>query len=73
MLAAALTGLQDGAIQFTGAHHDELGLAIPRERVPALIALYGGALFTLVTAPPETINKDVAQAVARTIVRGALH
>lgn len=70
VLAEALAGLQDSAIQFTGAHHDELGLAIPRERVPALIALYGGALFTLVTAPP--ITRDVAQAVAHVIVRGAL-
>ncbi|MBT2224320.1 TetR/AcrR family transcriptional regulator [Nonomuraea sp. NEAU-A123] len=71
-LASALAGLQDGSTRFTAGHHAELGLPIPRERVPALLALYGGALFTLVTAPPESISKDVVQGVAHAIARGAL-
>ena len=71
VLAAALAGLQDGSTRFTAGHHAELGLPIPRERVPALIALYGGALFTLVTAPPESISKDAVQGVAHAMVHGA--
>ncbi|HUR02139.1 MAG TPA: hypothetical protein VM347_06355 [Nonomuraea sp.] len=72
VLASALAGLQDGSTRFTAGHHAELGLPIPRDRIPALIALYGGALFTLVTAPPESISKDVVQGVAHAIVHGAL-
>lgn len=72
VLASALAGLQDSSTRFTAGHHAELGLPIPRERIPALLALYGGALFTLVTAPPESISKDVVQGVAHTIVHGAL-
>jgi AcrR family transcriptional regulator len=70
VLASALAGLQDTSIQLTAEHHDELGLAIPRERIPALIALYGGALFTLVTAPPESISRNVVQGVVHVIVYG---
>ncbi|GIH29225.1 TetR family transcriptional regulator [Acrocarpospora phusangensis] len=69
-LASALMGLQESSTRFTAGHHDELGLAIPRENIPALIALYGGALFTLVTAPPETITRDAVQRVVNVIVNG---
>ncbi|MDF2709027.1 MAG: TetR family transcriptional regulator, partial [Nonomuraea muscovyensis] len=48
VLASALAGLQNTSLRITAGHHDKLGLAIPREKIPALIALYGGALFTLV-------------------------
>ncbi|MFC6079809.1 TetR/AcrR family transcriptional regulator [Sphaerisporangium aureirubrum] len=70
VLASALAGLQGTATRFTAGHHDELGLAIPREKIPALIALYGGALFTLVTAPPERVDREVVQGVVHTIVYG---
>lgn len=69
-LASALATLQDAAARFTAGHHDDLGLAVPRERIPALIALYGGALFTMVTAPPGSAGRDVAQGVARVIAHG---
>jgi AcrR family transcriptional regulator len=72
VLASALAGLQDGSTRFTAGHHAQLGLPIPRERIPTLMALYGGALFTLVTAPPESISKDVVQGVVHAIVYGAL-
>ncbi len=71
-LASALAGLQDSSTRFTAGHHAELGLPIPRERIPTLITLYGGALFSLVTAPPGSISKDVVQGVVRAIVHGAL-
>lgn len=69
-LAAALAGLQDAAVRLTAGRHDELGTAVPRERVPALIALYGGALFTLVTAPPGVAGEAFARQLAQVIVDG---
>ncbi|GAA3262395.1 TetR/AcrR family transcriptional regulator [Nonomuraea helvata] len=69
-LASVLTGLQDTSLQITAAHHDKLGLTIAREKIPALIALYGGALFTLVTAPPGSVTRDVVQHVAQVMVHG---
>ncbi|GAA4512754.1 MULTISPECIES: TetR/AcrR family transcriptional regulator [Nonomuraea] len=69
-LAQALTGLHDTASQITAGQHDRLGLTIPREKIPAMIALYGGALFTLVTAPPENVNKDLVRDLVRVIVDG---
>ncbi|MEV4108344.1 TetR family transcriptional regulator [Nonomuraea sp. NPDC049695] len=69
-LASVLAGLQDTSLQITAAHHDKLGLTIAREKIPALIALYGGALFTLVTAPPDSVTRDVVRHVAQTMVHG---
>ncbi|MER7208336.1 TetR family transcriptional regulator [Streptosporangium sp. NPDC000239] len=69
-LASALAGLGDAAVRITAGQHDKLGLTLPRETIPTLIALYGGALFTLVTAPPETVNRDTVQALVRTILDG---
>lgn len=71
-LAAALAGLQDASTRFTAGHHAQLGLPTPAEAIPALITLYGGALFTLVTAPPGTVTREVVRRVAHAIVRGAL-
>lgn len=71
-LASALAGLQDTSTRFTAGHHAGLGLPIPAEKIPAMIILYGGALFTLVTMPPEHVSRDAVRSVARTIVRGAL-
>jgi AcrR family transcriptional regulator len=71
-LASALAGLQNTSMRFTADHHAELGLSIPVEAIPTLIALYGGALFTLVTAPPEYIGEGSARTLAQAIVHGAL-
>ena len=43
----------------------KLGLATHGEKIPALIALYGGALFTLVTAPPGSVSRDVVRGWSR--------
>ncbi|GGP11044.1 hypothetical protein GCM10012278_53120 [Nonomuraea glycinis] len=43
--------------------HDAVG------KIPTLIALYGGALFTLVTAPPEIVTRDMVQAIVYGSVR----
>ncbi|WP_188187795.1 TetR/AcrR family transcriptional regulator [Nonomuraea sp. SYSU D8015] len=69
-LASVLAGLRDTALHVTAGHHDELGLTIPREKIPALIALYGGALFTLVSAPSGSVSRDVVQNVVQVIVYG---
>ncbi|MFI6478712.1 TetR/AcrR family transcriptional regulator [Nonomuraea sp. NPDC050663] len=71
-LAQALAGLQEVSLRFTADHHAQLGLAVPATAVPTLVTLYGGALFTLVTMPPEHVSRDGAQAIAEAIVRGAL-
>jgi AcrR family transcriptional regulator len=71
-LAAALAGLAEDATQFTAGLHARLGLPIPGSAVPTLIALYEGALFILLTTPPEHISEDTAHALAHAIVHGAL-
>ncbi|MFI9574731.1 TetR/AcrR family transcriptional regulator [Microbispora rosea] len=70
VLAAALACLQDKASLVTAGHHDKLGLDIPREKIPAMIALYGGALFTLVSTPPEHVSRDVVRNLVEVIVYG---
>ncbi|GAB2474740.1 TetR/AcrR family transcriptional regulator [Promicromonospora xylanilytica] len=70
-LTAALARLAGGATGFTGDQHARLGLDLPPRAVPLLITLYGGALFTLVTAP-ATPDGPTALDLARAIVAGAL-
>ncbi|WP_182899935.1 TetR/AcrR family transcriptional regulator [Microbispora sp. H10830] len=70
VIASALAGLRDTASLVTAGHHDELGLGIPRRKIPAMIALYGGALFTLVSAPPEHVSRDVVRHIVEVIVYG---
>ena len=65
-----LATLGDVASRITAGQHDQLGLAVPRERIPTLIALYGGALFTLVTAPPEAVSREVVRDLVEVMVRG---
>jgi AcrR family transcriptional regulator len=71
-LASSLAALLDTSISFTAGHHAQLNLPIPADRIPTLITLYYGALFTLVTAPPETINENIVNGIAHAIVHGAL-
>lgn len=69
-LASALAALHDTALRVTAGHHDTLGTAVPREKLPALIALYGGALFTLVTAPPEAVGEDAVRRLVQIMLDG---
>ncbi len=71
-LASALAALQDTSIHLTAGHHADLDLPIPPEKIPTLITLYGGALFTLVTAPPGHISMQTVHGIAEAIVRGTL-
>lgn len=71
-LAEALDRLMNALAAFTTAHHAELRLDIPPAAVPQLMVLYGGALFTLVTAPPGSLTESMTRDLATAIVRGAL-
>ncbi|SCL71167.1 transcriptional regulator, TetR family [Micromonospora citrea] len=71
-LAAVLTALQDSSFRLTADQHAALGLAIPAERIPILVALYGGTLFALVAAPPGHVSRELVDDLAWAIVRGAL-
>jgi hypothetical protein len=72
VLADALAGLAGDSVRFTVGHHAELGLDIPPGAVPGLIMLYGGALFTLVTAPPGELTEEAVRGLAEAVVRGGL-
>jgi len=71
-LAEALSGLMRNSIAHTTGHHAALGLEIPPAAVPTLVILYGGALFTLVSSPPDEITPELAHQLATGIVRAAL-
>ena len=70
-LAQAISRLMDVGAAFTAEQHRTLALEVPPEAVPLLMVTYGGALFTLVTAPPGSVTEDLARALAATIVAGA--
>jgi AcrR family transcriptional regulator len=71
-LASALTGLADSSTRLAADQHSAFGLPIPAAAIPTLITLYGGALFTLVTAPAERISEQFVRGLAHAIVHGAL-
>lgn len=72
-LRATLSALSTATVESTLALHRHLGLPTTRAQVHTVTALYGGALFTLVTASaPETITRRQTRALARHIVTGVL-
>ncbi|GIE95360.1 TetR/AcrR family transcriptional regulator [Paractinoplanes rishiriensis] len=71
-LAAALDELMAAMAGFTGEHHAGLGLQIPQAAVLTMLVMYGGALFALVTGPPEAVVPEVARPLAVAIVAGGL-
>jgi hypothetical protein len=46
---------------------------MPTGAVPLMMVMYGGALFTLVTAPPGSVTAESVWPLAEHIVFGALH
>ncbi|GAA0940722.1 TetR/AcrR family transcriptional regulator [Nonomuraea longicatena] len=71
-LARILASILDATVQLTARHHTRAGLAVPPDRVPTLITLYAGALYSLVTMLPEQVEADMVHGLARAIVTGAL-
>jgi len=72
VLATALAGLADSSLRITSGYHADLGQPIAQDQVPVLITLYSGALFTLVTAPPETVSKGVVEGIVHAMLHGVL-
>lgn len=71
-LAAAIDDLMAAMAAFTGGHHAELGLEIPPAAIPAMLVMYGGALFALVTGPAEAVTPEIVRPLAVAIVQGGL-
>jgi AcrR family transcriptional regulator len=71
-LLAALSGLATSTLGTAITHHRALGLDSSPEQVQALITLYGGVLFSLVTAPPGSLTPEITRSLARRIVTGAM-
>lgn len=71
-LAAAIDDLMAAMAAFTGGHHAQVGLAIPPAAIPAMLVMYGGALFALVTGPPEMVTPQAVRPLAVAIVDGGL-
>lgn len=72
VLLEALASIATASLGATVGHHRTLGLQSSPEQVQALITLFGGALFALVTAPPELVTPEGASMLARCIVGGVL-
>jgi AcrR family transcriptional regulator len=71
-LARTLAAVAGRMADFTAGHHAQLGLDLPPAAVPTMLALYGGALFTLVTAAARDDVPRTARRLATAIVAGAL-
>jgi hypothetical protein len=71
-LAEALAAVVTTSFRFTADHHSALGLDIPPERIPLLVTLYGGVLFTLVTEPSAMIAEPAVRALVEAFVHGVL-
>jgi DNA-binding transcriptional regulator YbjK len=71
-LMKAMSEIAFATLDATVTHHRTLGLQTSPERVQALMTLFGGALFALVTAPPGSVTEQGANALAQCIVSGVL-
>ncbi|MEU8076532.1 TetR family transcriptional regulator [Catellatospora citrea] len=71
-LSAAIDELMAAMAAFTGDHHAEVGLAIPPAAIPAMLVMYGGALFALVTGPVELVTPEAVRPLAVAVVEGGL-
>jgi DNA-binding transcriptional regulator YbjK len=71
-LAEALSALQERSVAMTLTHHRERALAIAPDAARVMVGLYGGALFSLVSAPAGTVTERAATELAEAIVRAAL-
>ncbi|GAA1583668.1 TetR/AcrR family transcriptional regulator [Actinomadura kijaniata] len=72
VLGETLSEIGAATLRTVVGHHRALDLATSPEQVRALMTLYGGALFTLVTGPLRPSAADTAHALARYMVNGVL-
>jgi DNA-binding transcriptional regulator YbjK len=71
-LEQAMGRIAAASFEATVRYHRALGLQTTERQIQMLLTLFGGALLTLVTVPPEALTPDYAEALARCIVTGAL-
>jgi DNA-binding transcriptional regulator YbjK len=71
-LMDALSRIESAALEATVGHHRGLGLGTSAEQVQTLMTLFGGALFALVTGPPEAVTLERTRELARSMVRGTI-
>jgi DNA-binding transcriptional regulator YbjK len=71
-LLEAMASIASATLDATVGHHRALGLQSSPEQARALITLFGGAVFGLVTAPPGSVTEAGASALGRCIVSGVL-
>lgn len=72
-LMQTLSVISAATLESTLALHRHLGLPTTRAQVQDMTALFGGALYTLVTAPPSVrVTRRSARTLARYITAGVL-
>lgn len=71
-LSHTLSGIATATQQTIVEHHRTLGLKTSPEQAQALMTLYGGTLFALVTGPPQSITPDTTHTLARHMINGVL-
>ena len=62
--------IREAAVQYSYEQHQMLGLTTSREDVATLVALFGGALFGLITGQAGEADAATCGALARTMVAG---
>ncbi|PWJ46908.1 transcriptional regulator, TetR family [Quadrisphaera granulorum] len=68
----ALGRLQVRSTAATSAHYEALGLPVPPDRIPTVLQMYGGVLFTLVSGPVGAMTVESVTPLAAGIARAAL-
>jgi DNA-binding transcriptional regulator YbjK len=71
-LEEAMARLATASLEAMVRYHRALGLQTSELQIQMLLTLFGGAVLTLVTVPPEAVTPAYAGALARSIVTGAL-
>lgn len=69
-LRETFDAIREAAVEYTCEQHRVLGLTTSREDVETLIALFGGALFGLITGQAGEADAATCRALARTMVAG---
>ncbi|WP_370384693.1 TetR/AcrR family transcriptional regulator [Catenulispora sp. GAS73] len=69
-LRETFEAIREAAVQYSYEQHQMLGLTTSREDVATLVALFGGALFGLITGQAGEADAATCAALARTMVAG---
>jgi DNA-binding transcriptional regulator YbjK len=72
VLGHTLSGIATRTLQTIGGHHRTLGFTTSPEQAQALMTLYGGTLFALVTGPPQSVTPDITRSLSTYMINGVL-